>query len=854
MPELTKIQTGFIEPQSPLELDSGTQSAPSIHFEGDENTGLYKAAEDEIGVSIGGTEKYKFTSEGLKFSEASLDGTPYIGKYNKDINDSATDVFIYDTSKDSDGGAWRKRTSHTSWYNEEAAADRGTRKEFPAVAVIVAESTQLTIYDGDDPDLPMWMVFNLLGSVGSSSNMLPRGGSSSVSDITSITCLNADLIVGLKDIDGSVGEGPVKINFISDFARVYREIGSGFTGAIYNLPISGRNSNSSYLGDYDNLSVISQRTNDVAITVLPNAPIDPSTDLPVPTIAIATDLGATIIKDNNISYNITSSKTYKGVKKIYFDDDNYIWFSAQGSSSASTGIYEVVKYEIDRVGITNNTYDQYSIASYFPGGPDAWGGYLPAWNGIYPVNDGNDENIRHISPFKGGAVIGNNNGISLIHENLYYQNDGMANYISSSYNTGWMHGNIKGAFLSDITTGSISINANLASSATQTDTGRLTSENYISGATTWQMVDNDANDNGYLELTFGGLTVKKSYVISITLDNNAMLDAGYNHRIDHSGGGSTQFTNWNKYNASSEILTGIFTSTSTNSEKLVIYANGITINVSNFLIKEVEIADRSTNIKGMSVYGSITKNIIATGTDLVSYTGIDQPSGNYIEQPHNLDLNFGQGDFSIITWAYIASGTDGDSYIFGRRTVSTEGIFGYYNYGSDYLRLRTSENGTYATTDVESANIRDRWICISYVRRSRTQYVYIDGIERASTISTKNINSNGKLTIGWTEPFPETARPTNKFALFRISASAPSAEQIKKIYDDEKVLFQANAKATLYGSTDAVTALAYDDTTNLLNVGTSSGRSTFNGLRRINNTTEEVTTVISAHDGSIAQQ
>ena len=256
----------------------------------------------------------------------------------------------------------------------------------------------------------------------------------------------------------------------------------------------------------------------------------------------------------------------------------------------------------------------------------------------------------------------------------------------------------------------------------------------------------------------------------------------------------------------------------------------------------------------MSVYGSITKNIIATGTDLVSYTGIDQPSGNYIEQPHNLDLNFGQGDFSIITWAYIASGTDGDSYIFGRRTVSTEGIFGYYNYGSDYLRLRTSENGTYATTDVESANIRDRWICISYVRRSRTQYVYIDGIERASTISTKNINSNGKLTIGWTEPFPETARPTNKFALFRISASAPSAEQIKKTYDDEKVLFQANAKATLYGSTDAVTALAYDDTTNLLNVGTSSGRSTFNGLRRINNTTEEVTTVISAHDGSIAQQ
>ena len=90
--------------------------------------------------------------------------------------------------------------------------------------------------------------------------------------------------------------------------------------------------------------------------------------------------------------------------------------------------------------------------------------------------------------------------------------------------------------------------------------------------------------------------------------------------------------------------------------------------------------------------------------------------------------------------------------------------------------------------------------------------------------------------------------------MFRVSHSAPSAEQIRKIYNDEKVLFQENANATLYGSSDAVTALAYDEKTNLLHVGTSSGRSDFNGLRRINNTTEAVTTAISAYDGSIAQQ
>ena len=62
------------------------------------------------------------------------------------ISDTAVDVFIYDTSKDSDGGAWRYRTQHTSWYNETLnTATRGSRKEFPAVAVIVVETGQVTI-------------------------------------------------------------------------------------------------------------------------------------------------------------------------------------------------------------------------------------------------------------------------------------------------------------------------------------------------------------------------------------------------------------------------------------------------------------------------------------------------------------------------------------------------------------------------------------------------------------------------------------------------------------------------------------------------------------------------------------
>ena len=91
-------------------------------------------------------------------------------------------------------------------------------------------------------------------------------------------------------------------------------------------------------------------------------------------------------------------------------------------------------------------------------------------------------------------------------------------------------------------------------------------------------------------------------------------------------------------------------------------------------------------------------------------------------------------------------------------------------------------------------------------------------------------------------------------ALVRYSLSAPSSEQVKKIYEDEKHLFQENAKATLYGSSDTVTALAHDDDTDLLHVGTSSGRSDFLGLRRINNTTTAVTTAITAQNEFIIEQ
>ena len=152
------------------------------------------------------------------------------------------------------------------------------------------------------------------------------------------------------------------------------------------------------------------------------------------------------------------------------------------------------------------------------------------------------------------------------------------------------------------------------------------------------------------------------------------------------------------------------------------------------------------------------------------------------------------------------------------------------------------------------------WSQLAFVRSGSTVTFYQDGYSiRSWTDSTNYTNSGANLRVGGLSlgsSIADNSYPADgvDFALFRAGASAPSAEQIKKIYEDEKHLFQENAKATLYGSSDAVTALAYDEVTDRLHVGTSSGRSDFRGLRRINNTTAAVTTAISAYDGLIAQQ
>ena len=270
-------------------------------------------------------------------------------------------------------------------------------------------------------------------------------------------------------------------------------------------------------------------------------------------------------------------------------------------------------------------------------------------------------------------------------------------------------------------------------------------------------------------------------------------------------------------------------------------------------------ADRSENNKGLAVVGTINKTAVATGAELVSYGNFS--TSNYLTQAHNSDMQTGTGDFSISCW-FKTTGTDS----------SYEGLIFYNSAGSinDGFQLMMNNNGSDkglyfyvygASTDVNSdyvTGLNDgNWhFSVSTYTSSQIQ-MYVDGeLKNTKAHSTGSIaNSTAQLTIGrWFGNTTAAYHFRGDLALVRHSASVPSPEQVKKMYDDEKHLFQENAKCTLYGSSNAVTAVAFDDSNDNLHAGTSGGRSDFVGLNRINNTTTAVTTAISASNGLIAEQ
>ena len=747
------------------------------------------------------------------------------------IEDTAVDIFVYDTRKDSDGGAWRKRTQHTSWYNETLnTATRGSRKEFPAVAVIVTVGNEITIYDGYDPSLPMWMYFKDTDTAaGIMAYLNVNGGASCVS----ISMLNGKLSAGFST---SVG-GLYTIDFLADTIHV--EYNTSFGYSVMNSAIDGRNTVYSRTLVDSGRGIVNRSINDVAMTVLPNAPIDAATGLLVPTIAVATDGGVSVIKDDGTVVDIVHSDSaftpsiWLDGDTVAYDANNFLHARKIPSADVSAGLRYAA--HSDDIWFAPRFYypSVYSLGNF---------DLHPTGGQVYDlIQKDNDVSVANSDRLILAALSGNQERVA---------NDASYAWITSSYNTGWMNGDIKLATLSDTDA------TNVTGSELVTNGTFDTDSDWTKG-TGWTISGGQA-----VATTVGSgvgitqsITVPTTGVYTVTADITQTA-SNYRFSVGTIVGPSAS-------TASGTIsLTGTLAAGS-HTVSLAGWSAGFSGTLDNVSVRLAE-EDRSVNGNGLQVFGTVTKSAVASGADLVAYSGAEAANTNYLFQPYNSDLDFGIGDFSYTFWHSCASSSVDRIWLsHGKYTTAGSGlnILQLNSSGSGdeiYIYVGDSGAGNINVKGVEGLGFQ-QWVI---TRRNGIVYAYRNGKLEGSVANTNNINLSSATIKGLyvgkgnntTTEGNAFAYGAHRLALFRISATAPSPEAIKRIYEDEKVLFQENAKAVLYGTSDAVTALAYDDSNGILSVGTSAGRSDFQGLRRVNNTTTAVTSAISASNGLIVEQ
>ena len=901
------------------------------------------------------------------------------------------DIFVYDTRKDSDGGAWRKRCQDHSWYNETLGTQqRGNRREFTAVAVIVGYNNGFIIYDGDDPNMSMWMEFWQYQNNASGATQW-WGGSG---NIKSIAAMNGDIVM-------SVTTGARCIRFLKDKCSIFYSPGSGDFNVLGGIA----NRNDAYTvwtpTDNDYKEIMNSQTNHVAIGVLPNAPTDPETGLPKTTMAIACSQGATVIND-----------AYNSLRNI----GNGGAYDIQGTTSG----YQ----EIRKVFIAHNKLYLLSDPRLLYTFPLPWNattssGTLSGYDGIVwlqalqiDVNAASTCTGLLVKNNK-DVVVGTPTDLILVKpnylspSNIFNAGDGRENaVIGKDYNSGWQHGTHGIATLCDcpglideakeyvlnglgtLTTGwtaggggtfsatgvfqyVISGGGNHA--VYQQISGLTVGKSYKmtythkNGTTSAYIGPNasSADPNQYFGDSTGSSDITKSIVwyayqttayvviygignathqwdnVSVRETNDVFgqekinngsfgsningWTAGANTTLSHDGGqlrvtssssgsatayqqltklipGNEYAVNAYVHNASGssaqngarlEVSTSTTVSTSMiNYTETVPQAQWISVHmrftassstmylhcaslatssgrysVFDFISIRECIRDRSTSNLSMHVRGHLTRQPVAPGAELHSYGGFSDSApygGSRLSLPYSSQFNYGTGNFCVMIW-FKTTGSGSEQFFRKGIPSSDRGAFeGYMTSvgGAGNIRFVIKDDDNSSNTVLNSATVGwndGLWHHYVATKSNDNMYLYLDGTmnNNVKTDVSHNMTWGGMsevLEVGSVGGLANGASNT-ELALFRVTSGAPpTAEQIKKIYQDEKKLFQPNAKCTLYGTSNSVTSVAYDTGTDIIHAGTSSGRSEFSDLIRINNTTTAVDTAISASNGLVAEE
>ena len=175
-----------------------------------------------------------------------------------------------------------------------------------------------------------------------------------------------------------------------------------------------------------------------------------------PVIACATNGGVSVIHPSGDVYDVYGSQTHLDRDHVFFTDDGKIGqsFEASGVTSNTFGVsIDPIPFADDPVGTSAN----WGVEKYNPPISASLYGLITNTNNY----DNSNAVVNAVTPMSNnGLAIGYPDRLSIVKRNTGNGDEGAVAYITSSYNTGYMVGGIRGAFLANSLTVDRSVKAN----------------------------------------------------------------------------------------------------------------------------------------------------------------------------------------------------------------------------------------------------------------------------------------------------------------------------------------------------------------------------------------------------------
>ncbi|HYH17565.1 MAG TPA: hypothetical protein VD995_03005 [Azospirillum sp.] len=691
------------------------------------------------------------------------------------------DVDFLDATHDTDFGDWTRKARAGSLYHEAASATRGWRKDVPLAGQILLRSGSLVILDGLDLDVSvtpavprLWAVFTV--ATGNAIEGTP----------TSVAYRQGRIFV-------STSTGLYTLNLATDEA--WRRDAAGLHR--YKGTLADRNAGRGWGLVSAAGAIVAADCKHVAARVLPAALLD-AADLPVPTVAVASAGGVSVIHASGQVVNISLASGYA---QVGFATDGRLWAASAAGTFVDVG-------PLPYASVANTSWRSVIYD-------------LTAGSASLRILGGT---AQRLVP---GRAAASSFGLSLVAEDLGNPAAGMTAFITKDYSTGWLPGSVVGAYLCDGTTGAI------------TGSGELVTSGDGSSTTGWSAGNSASlsSVSGKLRVAYNGAATPQAYQTIATVAGQSYVvtvDAAKNGTapwalviVNGPGTGGTGL--YSSGYVTSSVTGHLAQFTASSSQTTIILQVGATaadsVDFDSVSVK-LGAADRSCKGKGLHVAGTLTRTAVATGADLAAWSGFSD--GNHLEQPYSADYDFGTGDFFVTLWG---SCNFGGGYHLDRDSAPTGPSFSLLANGTKLAaRISDGTNSVILVSASDFVNVgRRAW---TLVKRGSTLELWCDGnldaTASAAAVGSLN-NTAAKLRIGGRVSSSGAATGLS-VAMLRIAGYAPTPAQIRRMYAAEAPLFRPAAKAFLGGTSNNVIDVCGDESRGLMGAWTDQGLTVFAGL------------------------